>query len=231
MLVTDNYAQRQSKRKSLTVKRFTVDSKTGGSPLPEFTPRQTEVLNQSLSLIQENGLAGLTMRKVAERMGFSEPAMYRHFSTKQDLVLGIISRLEASLIHPMRAIVAKEELAVIERIAAVVNHHLDLIAEKNGLPILLFAEAAASADERLTLAMRGVFSAYENLLIQLLQEGQAHGEIDPNLNPADGAILLMGAPTACALRMRLFSETSKKSRRQRLVQYIKSGILQPVEAL
>jgi len=144
-------------------------------------------------------------------------------------VLGIISRLEASLIHPMQTIAANEKKPVIDRIAAVITHHLDLIAENNGLPILLFAEAAASADERLTVAMRCVFAAYENLLIKLLQEGLARGEIDPNLNPADGAMLLMGAPTSCALRMRLFNETSKKARQQHLVQYIKSGILKPVE--
>ena len=211
------------------MKNFTTASESNTSKIPEFTSRQTEVLNHSLALIQEQGLAGLTMRKIAERMGFSEPAIYRHFKTKQDLVLGIISRLEANLIEPMRAIAANEKQSVTNRIAAVVTHHLDLIAENNALPILLFAEAAASADERLTFAMRGVFAAYENLLIKLLREGLDRGEIDPNLNPADGAMLLMGAPTACALRMRLFNETSKKARRQRLVRYIKSGILKPVE--
>lgn len=193
----------------------------------EYTSRQTEILDQSLALIREQGLAGLTMRKVAERMGFSEPAIYRHFKTKQDLILGIISRLEANLIKPMEKIAANQKRSVTSRISAIVTHHLDLIAENNALPILLFAEAAASADERLTLAMRGVFGAYENLLHRLLEEGHARGEIDPDLNPADGTMLLMGAPSACALRMRLFNEASKKARRQRLVKYIETGILKP----
>jgi len=198
------------------------------SKVPRYTSRQAEVLHHSLILIQEQGLAGLTMRKVAERMGFSEPAIYRHFKTKQDLVLGIISQLEANLIQPMQAMAANRERSVVDRITDIVTHHLDLIAAHNALPILLFAEAAASADERLTLAMREVFAAYEGLLIGLLQEGLDKGQIDPGLDPRDGAMLLMGAPTSCALRMRLFSENFTRNRRAHLVQYIKTGILRPM---
>lgn len=201
---------------------------TGLEP-SEFTPRQEQILDRALELIRAEGLAGMTMRKIAELMGFSEPAIYRHFATKQDLVLGIIRRLEIHLIGPMQAIAAETQRSVIERIGDILAHHLDLIADNNALPILLFAEAAVSRDPRLSKAMAGVFGSYEGLLVDLLKEGHEKREIDPDLEPADGAMILMGAPTACALRMRLLSEISSKARRERLVQYVKSGILSSVE--
>ena len=138
----------------------------------EFSPRQSEILDRALDLIRAEGLAGLTMGKVADLMGFSEPAMYRHFKTKQDLVLGIIQRLEVDMIDPMRTIAARSDRPVVERISDILLHHLNLIADNNALPILLFAEASVSPDERLGRAMAEVFRAYEDLLRSLIQEGQ-----------------------------------------------------------
>ena len=196
---------------------------------PEFTTRQSQILDQTLELIRGEGLAGLTMRKVAQRMGFTEPAVYRHFKTKQDLILGIIRRLEINLIAPMRVIAADNERPVIDRIGDITAHHLGLIAENNALPILLFAEAAVSPDERLGRAMAAVFGAYEELLTGLLREGRERGEIAAALDPADGAMILMGAPAACALRLRLLGRISTDARRRHLVQYIKSALLPPTE--
>ncbi len=210
------------------VTNVTSENTTENSP-GDFTPRQEQILDKALELIRAEGLAGLTMRKVAGLMGFSEPAVYRHFKTKQDLVLGIIRRLEISLIEPMQVIAAQAQRPVIDRIGDILAHHLDLIADNNALPILLFAEASVSPDERLGQAMARVFGTYENLLQSLIREGHESGEINPALPADDGALILLGAPTACALRLRLLHDVSQKTRRQRLVQFIKSEILQPME--
>ena len=57
---------------------------TNSQPSPlalEPTPRQTEILEQALQLVQAHGLANLTLKKVAERVGFRqtgvEPAAHR----------------------------------------------------------------------------------------------------------------------------------------------------------
>jgi AcrR family transcriptional regulator len=195
----------------------------------EFSPRQSEILERALDLIRAEGLAGLTMGKVADLMGFSEPAMYRHFKTKQDLVLGIIQRLEVDMIDPMRTIAARSDRPVVERISDILLHHLNLIADNNALPILLFGEASVSPDERLGQAMAEVFRAYEDLLQSLIQEGRRKKEINPRLTADEGSLILMGAPSACALRLRLLHDVPPKSKRRRLVRFIRSQILAPSE--
>jgi TetR/AcrR family fatty acid metabolism transcriptional regulator len=202
---------------------------TRSSNSAEYTSRQGQILDRALDLIRVEGLAGLTMGKVADLMGFSEPAMYRHFKTKQDLVLGIIRRLEVELIDPMRTVAARGDRPVVERISDILLHHLNLITDNNALPILLFAEAAVSPDERLGQAMAEVFRAYEDLLRSLIREGQKNKEINPRLTADDGALILMGAPAACALRLRLLHDASQKSKRKRLVKFIRSEILMPSE--
>jgi TetR/AcrR family fatty acid metabolism transcriptional regulator len=206
-----------------------IARKTKSSAAAEFTPRQNKILDKALGLIRVEGLAGLTMSKVAGLMEFSEPAVYRHFKTKRNLVLGIIRRLEIVLIEPMQAIAARTDRPVAERIGDILLHHLNLIADYNALPILLFAEASVSPDERLGQAMAEIFCAYENLLRSLIREGQQNGEINPRLTAEEGALILIGAPAACALRLRLLHDVSQESKRKSLVGIIQSEILMPAE--
>lgn len=202
-----------------------ISSKAKTSRSVEFTSRQRKILDKALDLIRAEGLAGLTMGKVAGLMGFSEPAIYRHFKTKQDLVLGIIRRLEIVLLEPMQAIADRTDRPAVDRICDILAHHLELIAENNALPILLFAEASISPDERLGQAMAEIFCAYEELLRSLIREGQQDGGINPGLNAEEGVLILIGAPAACALRLRLLHDIPPQSRRARLVKLIRSEIL------
>lgn len=204
-------------------------SETKGSAPAEFTPRQEAILDKALDLMRADGLTGLTMGKLAGLMGFSEPAIYRHFKTKQDLVLGIIRRLEIALIEPMQAMAARTDRPAVERIGDILLHHLNLIADHNALPILLFAEASVSSDERLGQAMAGIFRAYQGLLQSLIREGQRSGGINPRLSAEEGALILIGAPAACALRLRLLHDVTRESDRKSLVRTIQSEILRPSE--
>lgn len=48
-----------------------------------------QLIDEGLSLINEAGVDGLSIRKVAERCGVSHAAPYRHFTSKDDLVQAI----------------------------------------------------------------------------------------------------------------------------------------------
>jgi AcrR family transcriptional regulator len=123
---------------------------------PPTTPRQEEILDRSFELVRESGLANLTMKKVADRMGFTEPALYRHFPNKQALVLGLLGRLESLLLPEIEAAVAREDLPPVERLERIVLHHLGLILKTDGLPFLILAEASATGDEVVIGKMRQV---------------------------------------------------------------------------
>lgn len=123
---------------------------------PPTTPRQEEILDRTFELVRESGLANLTMKKVADRMGFTEPALYRHFPNKQALVLGLLGRLESLLMPAIDAAADRDNLAPSERLEKIVLHHLGLILKSDGLPFLILAEASATGDEVVIGRMRAI---------------------------------------------------------------------------
>jgi AcrR family transcriptional regulator len=123
---------------------------------PPTTPRQEEILDRTFELVRESGLANLTMKKVADRMGFTEPALYRHFPNKQALILGLLGRLESLLMPAIDAAADREDLPPAERLERIVLHHLGLILRSDGLPFLILAEASATGDDVVIGRMRSI---------------------------------------------------------------------------
>ncbi|NOZ93842.1 MAG: TetR/AcrR family transcriptional regulator [Acidobacteria bacterium] len=176
------------------------------------SPRQTEILDRTLELVRTGGLGGLTTKKIAERVGFSEAALYRHFPTKQTLVLGLMDRLEEMLVQPARQIAAEGDLPVVQRLERIVLHHVRLIREQNSLPILLLAEASASDDPELLGRMRSIFHGYLSVLEGLIREGQTAREVASAVEPDCLALALLGAPAAMAIRHRLLPDARAEDR-------------------
>jgi len=181
------------------------------------TPRQNEIIDRTLELVREGGLGGLTTRKIAERVGFTEAALFRHYSTKQALVLGLMDRLEEMLVVPIRSIANDAATRPAERLERMVRHHARLVLDYESLPITLLAEASASGDPALVDRMRAIFQGYLTLLEGVAREGQARGEITNEVEPDCLAILLLGAPAALAIRHRLLPDARAEDRFENLL--------------
>jgi AcrR family transcriptional regulator len=50
-------------------------------------PAKRAILRAAMKLLSERGMDATSIRDIARESGFSNPALYRHFSTKEDLAL------------------------------------------------------------------------------------------------------------------------------------------------
>jgi AcrR family transcriptional regulator len=167
-----------------------------------FTERQREILERTRELVEETGLANLTLKKVAERVGFSEPAIYRHFASKQELVLALVDLLRERLLGGMRAIAAETSLPPRARIERMVRHHVGILRQTRGLPLLLVAEGLASGDSALLAKMNGVLRGYQSMLVALLEEAG----VPPSPPLPHQAMLFFGLPAVLGIQFRAFPD-------------------------
>ncbi len=166
------------------------------------TARQTEILDRAAELVAESGLANLTMKRVAERVGFTEPAIYRHFPGKQALVRAMVERFGGRLLGTIAEIAADRTLAPQERLLAMVRHHVSLLRVSRGLPLLLIAEGLASGDNGLIGQLGTVMRRYAGLLGGVLAEL----DLDLGVAPERQATLFLGLPAAIGIQLRAFPD-------------------------
>ena len=55
--------------------------------------RKTEIILAALELASENGLGTVSMNQIAEKIGISKPALYKHFESREEIVKALYSFL------------------------------------------------------------------------------------------------------------------------------------------
>lgn len=59
---------------------------------PEDPPAKQRIMEEGLRLFAKKGLSSTSIRDIAAASGYSNPALYKHFATKQDLAVELFER-------------------------------------------------------------------------------------------------------------------------------------------
>jgi AcrR family transcriptional regulator len=82
------------------------DRPAGSPALLQVEPgRRGEILDAALSVFVEKGYEGGTMRDIAQRVGVTEPAIYRHFASKEELFLELLRSAAGRMRHEVFAMI------------------------------------------------------------------------------------------------------------------------------
>jgi AcrR family transcriptional regulator len=113
------------------------------------------ILDQALALVDERGLAAMSMRAVAERVGLTSMALYPYVGGKDALLDGLVDLLHlelgAAFGDDLADIDWRKRLRALGRAVRSLAH-----AHPGAFPLLLNRSAAAASASWLTAALRGI---------------------------------------------------------------------------
>jgi AcrR family transcriptional regulator len=104
-------------------------------PRQALISRET-ILDETLALADERGLAGVSMRAVAARLGVTAMSLYHHVRDKDDLLDGLVERLLAELSLPDSDLPGEERLhALASSMRRTATCHPDAFSLLLGRPV------------------------------------------------------------------------------------------------
>jgi len=59
-----------------------------------LSERQHQIIEESINIIDEKGIQGLTIKNLSKAIGISEPGIYRHFESKTEILLSILNNFK-----------------------------------------------------------------------------------------------------------------------------------------
>ena len=59
--------------------------------MEKYTSRQIEIMEAATARIDKHGIQNLTIKNLAADIGLSEPALYRHFKGKNEILLSLLN--------------------------------------------------------------------------------------------------------------------------------------------
>ncbi|MEA1871144.1 MAG: TetR/AcrR family transcriptional regulator [Candidatus Bipolaricaulota bacterium] len=167
--------------------------------------RQQEIVQAVLDLIAEQGVQGVTMARIADRVGITEAALYRHFRGKMEIVAATIDTTFDELWAMLTASAGSGTTC--EMLKNVLIAHLRFIEKRPGMARILFSDEVHfnSPALRKKLFQRGEQVA--SFVAGLLHAGSAAGELQANLDVKNATVLYRGIVQAQVL---LWAHTEKK---------------------
>jgi AcrR family transcriptional regulator len=127
------------------------------------------VLDAAMSVLIDEGSAGFSMRKVAERAGIRIGNLQYYFPTRADLMRGLCERIAARFAQ--RAVAALEEAATPEaRLLAVVDVHLTDLDDALGSIPVWEMWAMAAHDRSIAIVMLDFYQELLDLLTRCVRD-------------------------------------------------------------
>ena len=138
-------------------------------PATKRPNRRAQILQALAGMLESNHGQRVTTAKLAEQVGVSEAALYRHFPSKARMFEGLIEFIEETLFSRINKIMDEEKEAATR--CQLVLHLILGFAEKNpGITRLLNGDALLGEQERLRDRIAKLFERLESQLKQILRE-------------------------------------------------------------
>ena len=141
-------------------------------------PRKEQIVNAARKLVIKVGSENVTVRRIAEEVGFTEAAIYRHFKSKKDILYLLVENIETSLISDLVS-GGNEGGDVLETILL---RHLSSIEKRRGVSFQVIAEIISLGDNRLNKRIYDTIEKYiaklKTILEKEVRKGRLRRDID-----------------------------------------------------
>lgn len=164
--------------------------------------RRLEILQATLRLAGGVGPDRLTTETVARDVGLTQPAVFRHFATKQDLWDAVADYIGKTMEAGWAEATGRRGAAE-HRLRSLVATQLRLIQSTPAIPAILFSRELHSRNAALRKALFGLMRRFHGLVARAIAEARDATVFRDDLDPDDGAFLVIGLIQGLALRWSL----------------------------
>lgn len=176
-----------------------------------------------IELARELGPEAITTQAIADRIGVTHGALFRHFADKASMWQAVFQWVASRLGIIVDAAFASQGTPL-ERLERLFVSHVDFVARNPGVPRILFHELQASAASPLRETARLMVAGYRQRLARLVREAQAQGQLPPTLDAELAAILFVGTIQGLVVQSTLFkSEASMVDAARRIFPVLLDG--------
>ncbi|HYO08479.1 MAG TPA: TetR/AcrR family transcriptional regulator [Tepidisphaeraceae bacterium] len=148
--------------------------------------RREQLMEVATKLFARNGYEATTTAAIALAAGVTEPILYRHFKSKQELFVAIVKAVSNQTMQHWQDLIAgvEDPAEQIRRIAAELPQHMEKLADAYHV---LHGALATSRDKKVLAVMREHYNQIERFFAGVIQQGQKSGDFRKNINPRGAA--------------------------------------------
>jgi AcrR family transcriptional regulator len=156
-----------------------------------LSKRQTDIVDAALAILVKDGVDALTVKRIADHVGFKDAAIYRHFKSKADILVAIVDLFAENA----AAAVARLKAANIGPVASIRDIFLDrcrTFAQDMAVTTVMFSDDMFKRENVLAARVMRVMKQYHDMITAAIVAGQKQRQVVA-LAPEHLFLIIMGA--------------------------------------
>ncbi len=153
--------------------------------------RRRATVEAVVALAAQRNPSDITTAAIAQHMGLTQGALFRHFPSKDAILEAVIGWVAEQLLQRVDE-AARKAPTPLAALQAVFMAHIDFVATHPGVPRMVFGELQKADDTLVRRQVRALVQRYGQRVGRLLRNAQAAGELAPGLDLDAAATVFIG---------------------------------------
>ncbi|WP_214648402.1 TetR/AcrR family transcriptional regulator [Sphingobacterium mizutaii] len=168
-----------------------------------YTDRQIEIIEAATRRIDRYGIQNLTIKNLAADIKVTEPALYRHFKSKNDILMSLLNYFIARMEKRISSLSVNSQKSPSENLIDLFNFQFKTFTERPAVVSVIFAENIFHFDEGLSIKVAQILDLMQGYVEQNILNGQSKGDFNAEIQSSTLATILLGGIRLTVLKWKL----------------------------
>lgn len=128
--------------------------------------RKSEVFKAIAEIASEKGFSNITTKAVADRLGVTQPAIYKYFKNREDLIIYFLDNVGVYLENIISLV--NQEKSLKEKILCLYKEHFRMVENNEILPIMVFSDEIHVGNIHKKEKLRSIVLGYRENIVKSL---------------------------------------------------------------
>ncbi|MCG8483073.1 MAG: TetR/AcrR family transcriptional regulator [Clostridia bacterium] len=165
--------------------------------------RKEKIIITAIDILDKFGLQGLTIKRIAEEQGITEPAIYRQFKGKQDIIMAILDRYAQYDVNIQNTII-EQEMDTNTALIYYAERYAEYYENDRGLSIIMFSFDIYRYNKENMEKMKQILKTRYDFVKGIIEKGQEKKEIDDDISADELTDLFNGIIWSLTYKWNMF---------------------------
>ena len=160
--------------------------------MQELSSRQKQIIDISINIISKRGIQELTMKNLSSELGISEPAIYRHFESKQKILIAVLDSFK----HQNKLInenVPLEGETAFQHLLRSIEMIMKRINKYPAMSAVIFSEEIFQNESELSEMVMKIMNTTVDFFAELIEKGHKDNSIRCDIEKEELSIIVIGS--------------------------------------
>ena len=157
-----------------------------------MTNRQYEIIQAAGIVLTRSGISGLTIKNIAHQMDFSESAIYRHFTSKEKIVVAMLEYLAVNMEERCQKEIRSDRNAD-KNLLSIFQNQIDYFKAHTYFVSVVSSDGLLEESERINEKIIEVMKVKHNLLYQVIEQGKDQSIFNDDMETDIIVDIIMGS--------------------------------------